>query len=206
MFQNNSFFGGVIYIDLRNYTKIVEEKVLSNIADIIYDYQELVTKKINKIFNKKTISTIEYMGDGILVILNNSLVSKNLSNSYKNSTTSDVICIEIYKASKILKDDLSEFLKNKKEQYTGLEKLDFGIGISCSKIFQKYHKKDERKIFFGTSLNRAAKIGDSMNEKYNNVAIDKKMYDEYLLDILDNSEKNKLKFREKPLVHMYRTE
>jgi hypothetical protein len=31
------------------------------------------------------------------------------------------------------------------------------------------------------------------------------MYDEYLLDILDTSEKNKLKFREKPLIHMYRT-
>jgi hypothetical protein len=201
--DNESFFGGVIYIDLRNYTKIVEEKVLENIANIIYDYQELVTKKINEIFEKSTISTIEYMGDGIMVVLNNSHASES---RIVDSISSDSFCLEIYEASKTLKSSLSEFLQNKKEQYMGLEKLDFGIGISCSKIFQKYHKKDNRKIFFGTSLNRAAKIGDSMNEKYNNIAIDKKMYDEYLLDILDDLEKNKLKFREKPLVHMYRTQ
>ncbi len=206
MFHNKSFFGGVIYIDLRNYTKIVEEKVLENIADIIYDYQELVTEKINKIFDKSTVSTIEYMGDGILVILNSENILEDLNDSTNKLTISNLLCMEIYKASKILKDSLSDFLQNKKEQYTGLEKLDFGVGISCSKIFQKYNKKDKRKIFFGTSLNRAAKIGDSMNEKYNNVAIDKEMYDEYLLDILNNSEKNKLKFRKKPLVHMYRAE
>lgn len=200
--KNESFFGGVIYIDLRGYTRLVEEKVLENIANIIYDYQNLVTVKVNKTFDKQTISTIEYMGDGLMVVLNNSYVSENM---IVDSPSPDLFCLKIYEAGKTLKSSLSEFLKNQKKQYIGLEKLDFGIGISCSKIFQKYHKKEKRKIFFGTSLNRAAKIGDSMNEKYNNVAIDKQMYDEYLLDILDNSEKNKLKFREKPLVHMYRT-
>jgi len=195
--NNTSFFGGVIYIDLRGYTRLVEEKILSNIANIIYNYQDLIDSKVHDIFNNKQIAAIEYMGDGIMIII------KELDmDNYVNE--SNKICKEIYEGSKKIKKSLISFFEDQKEEYSGVEKLDFGIGISCSKIFQKYHEKGNRKIFFGTSLNRAAKIGDSMNAKYNHIAIDKKMYDDYLLNTLDKLERNRLKFRDKPLVHMYR--
>jgi len=191
--NNKSFFGGAIYIDLREYTTIVEKKVLENIAMIIYDYQDLVAVEINKIFKKETISAIEYIGDGIMIILNNYDFSIE-----KDSQAHDSLCNKIYEASKALKTSLSTFLKNQKEQYTGLEKLDFGIGISCSTVFQKYHEKDNRRIFFGTCLNRAAKIGDSVSSKFNHIAIDKKCFDKYLSK---NLEKDKLKLRRAPLSH-----
>ena len=198
--ENKSFFGGVIYIDIRGYTVLVEEKILGNIANIIYDYQDLVKQKVHNIFDNKQIATIEYMGDGIMIILNGTHIDDYIECEW------NPICKEIYVASIIIKESLIEFFKKEKEYYDGLDKLDFGIGISCSMLFQKYNKVDNRKIFFGTSLNRAAKIGDKMNKKYNHIAIDKKMYDDYLLNLLDNLEKNKLEFRKDPLVHMYRTE
>ncbi len=53
-------------------------------------------------------------------------------------------------------------------------------------------------MFFGTSLNRAAKIGDSMSKDYNHIAIDKNMYDDFLSRDLRETEKKRFKKREKP--------
>ncbi|ADV45876.1 hypothetical protein [Nitratifractor salsuginis] len=201
--MENEFFGGVFYIDLRNYTKLVDDEILKKIAEIIYDYQNLINFEVNKYFNKETISAIEYMGDGIMIIIKNNDVSANIS---AKSYLHNPFCFKIYEAGKIFRDSLDNFLQCQKEdykKYIGLKILDFGIGLSYSKIFKKIHKRDNRNMFFGSSLNRAVKIGDSINKKYNHLAIDKKMYDDYLINILSESEKRLIIKRDKPLVHMY---
>ncbi len=202
MNQSKSFFGGVIYIDLRGYTKIVEEKILENIAEIIYDYQEVITQKIKNLFSSDEIATIEYMGDGVLIVLNRDQKDNNLENNDHH-----VFALALYQNAKVLSSILDNFLETKKQRYPSLEKIDFGIGLSCSKIYQRnvYNENNlkKREMFFGTCLNRAAKIGDSMSKDYNNIGIDKRMYDKFLIDDLIELEKQKIHKRDSPLVHMY---
>lgn len=144
MVQNDSFSGYVIYIDLRGYTKIVEEKTLNNIAQIIY------------------------------------------------------------KSAKTIKTAVQNILKLEKEKYTNLDSIDFGMAISHSTIYQKNiiddDKSNSRKMFFGVSLNRAAKIGDKMNSNKNHIGIDKPMYDDFLVNLL--VKENMIKGTD-PIVHMY---
>lgn len=194
--NDKSFFGGVIYIDLRGYTKIVEEKILKNIADLIYSYQEVVISEVKENFDDTEIAAIEYMGDGILIIL------KELNNEISNKNSSFIL--KVYNNSKKIKRVVFDILELKKKEYTNLNSLDFGIGISASVIYQKniFNKKTnkDRTLFFGTSLNRAAKIGDVMNVNKRHIGIDKIMYDDFLQIYLkdENMIKNK-----NPIVHMH---
>jgi len=194
--SDKAFFGGVIYIDLRGYTKIVEEKILKNIADLIYSYQEVVVKEIKKDFDNTEIAAIEYMGDGILIIL------KELNNEIRKNNSD--FFLKIYNNSKKIKSMVFEILELKKKEYTNLNSLDFGIGISASDIYQKnvFNKNTnkERALFFGTSLNRAAKIGDVMNVKKKHIGIDKIMYDKFLHRYI--KDENMIK-NTNPIVHMH---
>ncbi len=175
MSQTEYFFGGVIYIDLRGYSDLVEDKPLKNIAEIIYEYQVNIATKINKLFFSDKIMTIEYMGDGILVIIkDNSNMIDNNSGIRKNSFE-----LKLYDSADVLKQYMVSFIskvQNEYESMMSLDKLDFGMGISCSNIY--YHEAgDSRKVFFGTSLNRAAKIGDAVNKDKNNIGIDLQLFE-----------------------------
>lgn len=166
---SNSFYGGVIYIDLRGYTTIVDEKPLNNIAEIIYSYQNKVKSIIRNNFNSNEISSIQFVGDGVMAIIKKYNNDKYLFNK------------KIFKVSHKLKDEIFFLIKEKKEQYSGLDNLDFGIGISTSDILKKTifeNDSEQRDIYFGNSLNRACKIGDSMSSKKNYIGIDKRMFDE----------------------------
>ncbi len=66
---SDSFYGGVIYIDLRGYTKIVNEKPLTNIAKIICSYQNKVKSIIENNFDLNEISSIEFVGDSVCLFL-----------------------------------------------------------------------------------------------------------------------------------------
>lgn len=198
MYPSESFLGAVIYIDLRGYTKIVEEKVLENIAQIIYNYQEAITNQINQIYNDEDVAVIEYMGDGVMIIIKQNEKEKNI-----NDTNTVSFAHEIYKNAILIKNTVLEILKVEKEKYSDLDIIDFGMAISYSLIYQKNiisEKKIHRKMFFGTSLNRATKIGNAMDAKKNHIGIDKKMYDSYLVRILKN---NLMVKAPKPIVHMY---
>jgi len=188
--MDDIFYGGVIYIDLRGYTRIVEKKVLGNIASLIYHYQQDITNKVYELFDDE-VAAIEYMGDGVCIILKN----KNKNNTFVST---------LYRNTLQLKDTVYSTIESKKQELTGLNDLDFGIGISTSRIYQKSilspGQTIHRKMFFGTSLNRAAKIGDSMNNKKNYIGIDKMMYDEFLENSLGGYYFVKAK---KPIVHMY---
>lgn len=167
---SDSFYGGVIYIDLRGYTKIVDEKPLTNIAEIIYSYQNRVQMIIENKFHQPYISSIQFVGDGVMAIIKN----------YKNNDKY-LFNEKIFKVTYQLKNEIFLLIKEKKEQYLGLNDLDFGIGISSSDILKKTIFKNNSKIrdvYFGNSLNRACKIGDSMNSEKNYIGIDKRIFDE----------------------------
>jgi len=167
---SNSFYGGVIYIDLRGYTTIVDEKPLSNIAEIIYSYQNEVKSIIKNNFNSNEISSIQFVGDGVMAII------KKYNNDDKY-----LFSEKIFKVSYKLKNEIYFLIREKKEQYSGLDNLDFGIGISTSDILKKTifeNDSEQRDIYFGNSLNRACKIGDSMSSKKNYIGIDKRIFDE----------------------------
>ena len=168
--SSNSFYGGVIYIDLRGYTTIVDEKPLSNIAEIIYSYQNEVKSIIKNNFNSNEISSIQFVGDGVMAII------KKYNNDDKY-----LFSEKIFKVSYKLKNEIYFLIREKKEQYSGLDNLDFGIGISTSDILKKTifeNDSEQRDIYFGNSLNRACKIGDSMSSKKNYIGIDKRIFDE----------------------------
>ena len=74
---SDSFYGGVIYIDLRGYTKIVNEKPLTNIAKIICSYQNKVKSIIENNFDLNEISSIEFVGDSVM-----SIIRKNSFDNY----------------------------------------------------------------------------------------------------------------------------
>jgi len=197
MLQNDSFSGCVIYIDLRGYTKIVEEKILNNIAQIIYNYQNAITKTINQLYDKDDIAAIEYMGDGVMII-----IKQQVDRNYQNIDIA--FANNIYKSAKTIKNVVQNILKLEKEKYTNLDRIDFGMAISHSTIYQKNiiddDKSNSRKMFFGVSLNRAAKIGNKMNSNKNHIGIDKPMYDDFLVNLL--VEENMIKGID-PIVHMY---
>lgn len=178
---SDSFYGGVIYIDLRGYTKIVDEKPLTNIAEIIYSYQNKVKLIIENNFNLNEISSIEFVGDGVM-----SIIRKNSLDNYSFGN-------RLFEVSCKLKDEIYKLIENKKNQYYGLNDLDFGIGISTSDILKKNISENNlslRDIYFGNSLNRACKIGDKMNSKKNYIGIDKRMYDENNNNMYNNSLEN----------------
>ncbi len=189
--KNKSFFGGVIYIDLRGYTDIVEDKAEETIkflADFIYDYQQKVTSLTKQLFKKNNIATIEYMGDGILIILMNQTANMNDRN----------FAINIYENAKNIKESMVSFISNKKRSHPDiffLKKLDFGMGIACSNIFRKVSTSNSRELFFGTSLNRASTIGDSMKKEKNNLGISLDMFqligtDYFVLDSTKHTNTN----------------
>lgn len=201
---SNSFYGGVIYIDLRGYTTIVDEKPLSNIAEIIYSYQNEVKSIIKNNFNSNEISSIQFVGDGVMVII------KKYNNDDKYLFNE-----KIFKVSYKLKNEIYFLIREKKEQYSGLDNLDFGIGISTSDILKKTIFEDDsekRDIYFGNSLNRACKIGDSMSSKKNYIGIDKRIFDEvggerkYYKDEKDNDLYNLFNMLlvkvDRPFVHL----
>lgn len=201
---SNSFYGGVIYIDLRGYTTIVDEKPLSNIAEIIYSYQNEVKSIIKDNFNSNEISSIQFVGDGVMVII------KKYNNDDKYLFNE-----KIFKVSYKLKNEIYFLIREKKEQYSGLDNLDFGIGISTSDILKKTIFEDDsekRDIYFGNSLNRACKIGDSMSSKKNYIGIDKRIFDEvggerkYYKDEKDNDLYNLFNMLlvkvDRPFVHL----
>ena len=185
---SDSFYGGVIYIDLRGYTKIVNEKPLTNIAKIICSYQNKVKSIIENNFDLNEISSIEFVGDSVM-----SIIRKNSFDNYSFGN-------KLFEVSFKLKDEIYQLIKNKKDEYYGLNDLDFGIGISTSNILKRTvyeNDLDKRNIYFGNSLNRACKIGDRMNSKKNYIGIDKRMYDE------NNDMYNKFFIKkEKPIVHL----
>ncbi|WP_373033387.1 hypothetical protein [Sulfurovum sp.] len=194
MQQNKSFLGAVIYIDLRGYTKIVEEKVLENIAQLIYNYQEVITQKINNLYTDEDIAIIEYMGDGVMIIIKQQELEV---------TNTDMFAHNIYQNATTIKNSVLKILKLEKEKYTDLDSIDFGMAVSLSKIYQKNittNRNQQRKMFFGVSLNRATKIGNAMDAKKNHIGIDKKMYDDYLVNTLH---KYNMVKGTKPIVHMY---
>ena len=175
MSEAEYFFGGVIYIDLRGYSDLVEDKPLKNIAKIIYKYQVNIATKINKLFFSNKIMTIEYMGDGILVIIKeDSNMIDNNSAIRKNNFE-----LKLYDSADVLREYMVSFITKVQKKYKSiisLDKLDFGMGISCSNIYY-YNSADSRKVFFGTSLNRAAKIGDAVNKDKNNFGIDLQLFE-----------------------------
>lgn len=99
-----------------------------------------------------------------------------------------------------------------KTELSLLNHLDFGIAISTSEILKKTVSEidlNERDIYFGNSLNRACKIGDSMNSKKNYIGIDKRMYDENNMNnnLLENDNyyliyNKKFVKKENPIVHL----
>ena len=198
---SDSFYGGVIYIDLRGYTKIVDEKPLTNIAEIIYSYQNEVKSIIENNFSKFEISSIQFVGDGVMAIMRN---YENHDTYYFGNKLFEVACK--------LKDEIYQLIENKKTQYSGLNDLDFGIAISTSEILKKTVSEidlNKRDIYFGNSLNRACKIGDSMNSKKNYIGIDKRMYDENNMNnnLLENDNyyliyNKKFVKKENPIVHL----
>lgn len=198
---SDSFYGGVIYIDLRGYTKIVNEKPLTNIAKIICSYQNKVKSIIENNFDLNEISSIEFVGDSVM-----SIIRKNSFDNYSFGN-------KLFEVSCKLKDEIYKLIENKKNEYYGLNDLDFGIGISTSDILKRTvyeNDLDKRNIYFGDSLNRACKIGDRMNSKKNYIGIDKRMYDEnndmYNISVEnDNYYIMYNKFfikKEKPIVHL----
>ena len=199
MIPTESFFGGVLYIDLRNYTSIVDEKDLKDIADIIYAYQECITVHLYKIFDTNEIKSIEYMGDGVLIVFNGD-ANHVLDNNHNNFGS------KLYTNAKILRTHVNNLLEEKKVRYTRLQKLDFGMGISCSRIYVKnIFEEDElkRKMFFGQSLNRAAKIGDKMDRSKSHLGIDRYMYDDFLVHSLTELEQNRMVHNGDPIIHVY---
>lgn len=163
------FYGGVIYIDLRGYTTIVDAKPLNNIAEIIYSYQNEVKLIIKNNFNSDEISSIQFVGDGVMAIIKIKNDDKYLFNE------------KIFKVSCKLKNKIYLLIEKKKEQYPGLDELDFGIGISTSEILKNTiyeNDSEKRDIYLGNSLNRASKIGDSMSSIKNYIGIDKRIFDE----------------------------
>ncbi len=188
--MNNEFFnGGVIYIDLRGYTDIVEEKPLENIAEIIHDYQTQIKQLAKKNFLEKDIATIEYMGDGVLMVI------RNKATDDSSQLDEDKFIIELYQKANSIKKNMSTFVSQKKTEYPHmniLDKLDFGMGVAYGLIYQRT-SQDNRQIFFGTSLNRAAKIGDAMNKDRNNLGIALDMFQRFGYDYfpLDGFEKKR---------------
>lgn len=183
---DREFIGGVIYIDLRGYTRIVGEKVLKNVANIIYNYQNNIHIKVSEYFAENTISTIEYVGDGVMIIIegNNSFFNKKLFDG----------AIE-------LKNYMKKKLQDEKMHYSGIDKLDFGMAISSGKIYERNinNKNDKRKMFFSQSLNRATKIGDVMNYKKNHLGIDKSIYNDIeMKEVFRSYEKET-----NPIVHKF---
>lgn len=162
------FYGGVIYIDLRGYTNIVQEKTLENIAEIIYSYQKEVKSTIES-FLRNEIRAIEFVGDGVMCIIKQGNYDKHIFSN------------KLFEVANKLRDKIKLLIANMKERYSELNNLDFGIGISTSNILKNTifeNNSEQRDIYFGNSLNRACKIGDRMNSKKNHIGMDKRMYDE----------------------------
>ncbi len=199
---SDSFYGGVIYIDLRGYTKIVDEKPLTNIAEIIYSYQNEVKSIIENNFSKFEISSIQFVGDGVMAIMRN----------YENHDTY-YFGNKLFEVASKLKNAIYQLIETMKTNLLLLNHLDFGIAISTSEILKKTVSEidlNERDIYFGNSLNRAYKIGDSMHSKKNYIGIDKRMYDEnnnIKNDLLENNNyyimyNKKFVKKENPIVHL----
>lgn len=165
------FYGGVIYIDLRGYTTIVDVKPLNNVAEIIYSYQNKVKSIIKHSYLKHEISTIEFVGDGVMCIIEHIYDEKYVFSN------------KLFKIANELRYKIEQLIKNMKKSYSELNNLDFGIGISTSDILKKTifeNDSEQRDIYFGNSLNRACKIGDSMSSKKNYIGIDKRIFDEVI--------------------------
>jgi hypothetical protein len=185
---SDSFYGGVIYIDLRGYTNIVKEKPLKNVAEIIYSYQKEVKSIIKNSSLRNKISTIEFVGDGVMAI-----IKKDSYDKYHFAN-------ELFRVANKLRYKIDQLIQNMKENYSELDNLDFGIALSISEILKKTvseNNSSKRKLYFGNSLNRACKIGDSMNSKKNYIGIDKRIFDEIYL------EKNYIKMKENDNYYLF---
>lgn len=162
----------VLYIDLRKYTDMVDSKNLINVIEIVDGYQKLVTEKIKSEFTETDIITIEYMGDGIIVILANPYYDKTIPKSL-------IKCINL---AIELKRSIKSYLKNMKMQYSMMEKVDFGIGISQGEMYIKLGT--EKNSYIGAALNHAVKIGDVQDQTKHNIGIEQHVFEQ--LGIVDN--------------------
>jgi len=118
---------------------------------------------------------IEYMGDGILVIIKDYSKKTDNYSAIKEGNFE----LKLYDSADVLREYMVSFITKVQKNHKSiisLDKLDFGMGISYSNIY--YHEsEDSRKVFFGTCLNRAAKIGDAMNKDKNNIGIDLQLFE-----------------------------
>ena len=164
----------VFYIDLRKYSKMVDNKNVHIVADIIEDYQELVTNEINNFFDKTQI-TFEYMGDGILVLLKDEIRSTDNDDLSIKEKINKSINMSIK-----IKDNVNKFLEQKSESLTNVI-IDFGIGLSAGEILERSKKTRNRSIYVSSAINSSVKIGDSQDKSKGNIGIDIKVLDKLAL-------------------------
>ena len=150
-------------------------------------------------FTNNEIKSIQFVGDAVMtIIMQNDNYCKHLFNR------------RIFDVSYKLKREINSLLEEQKKLYSGLNDLDFGIGISPSNILCQTDIENDlnkRKIYFGNSLNRACKIGDSMSSKKNHIGIDIR-----ICNVMGKKEKSKylyflfnhlIKKNKRPFAHLY---
>ena len=144
---------------------MVDVKNASIVADIVDEYQELVTKEINCHFDKNDL-IFEYMGDGILVLIKQQ--QRNINDNFISLKDRLINCISM---SIKIKEIVSSFLKLKSENLVNVT-IDFGIGISAGYILERPKVKRKSNIYIGSSINRSVKIGDAQDKSKGNIGID----------------------------------